>query len=135
MATPSELRERDELRIRLYELEDNIKVKEEMNKLIQKPDYVQCIHDINSTMYALTSVYVNHYHRNSRNHVLLRFTKYEENGVVKNIMNGRYKLTGLIPYTYYGRDFEEGPDEAKNYEIKIPFSFASTHHEDKYNEP
>jgi len=126
MATQSEIRERDELRIRLRELEDDIKVKEDMNKLIQNQDYIQCIHDINSTMYALTSVYVNHYHRNSRNHVLLRFNKYEENGVVKNIMNGR--LTGLIPYTYYGRDFEEGLEDGKNYEIKIPFSFASTRH-------
>ena len=88
METQSELRERDELHRRLHKLEDDIKVKEDMNKLIQNPDYIQCIHDINSTMYALTSVYVNHYHRNSRNHVLLRFTKYEENGVVKNIMNG-----------------------------------------------
>ena len=135
MATQSEFRERDELRRRLHELEYDINVKEDMNKLIQNPDYIQCIHDINSTMYALTSVYVNHYHRNSRNHVLLRFTKYEENGVVKNIMNGRYKLTGLIPYTYYGRDFEEGPEDAKNYEIKIPFSFASTRLEHKYITP
>ena len=34
MATQSEIRERDELRIRLRELEDDIKVKEDMNKLI-----------------------------------------------------------------------------------------------------
>ena len=132
MATQAELKERDELRRRLYELEDDIKVKQEMNKLIQNPDYIQCIHDINSTMYALTSVYVNHYHRNLRKHVVLRFTKYEENGVVKNIMNGGYKLTGLIPYIYYGKDFEEGNEDAKHYEIKIPFSFASTRHEHKY---
>lgn len=125
MATTSEVRERDELRRRLCELEDVIKVKEEMNKLIQNSDYVQCMHDVNSSKYALASVYVNHYHRNLRKHVLLRFTKYEENGIMKNVMNGRYQLTGLIPYTYYGRDFEECPEEGKNYEIKIPFSILS----------
>lgn len=113
------------LRESFYAQEKRERINKEVSELLPNSDYVLCTYDINSSTYAITSAYVNA-HNNGKTHQLLRFKQYEENGVIKTLTNGRYKLTGLIPnYEFYGMTHVPKSEDGATVELKVPFSFIT----------